>query len=98
MKLPLPLGPGALGYMCYIYFVLGAVVADRIGCLLLSSESDDIKSTNSVSRFLATLYSALQIVREFVFRVHNGPLKITCGARSFVFRFLMGAYSIHSFH
>ena len=43
-------------------------------------------------------YSALQIVREFVFRVHNGPLKITCGARSFVFRFLMGAYSIHSFH
>jgi len=42
----------------------------------------------------APAYSALQIVREFVFRVHTGPLNFTCSARSFGFSFLIGAYPI----
>src|SRR5580693_2769941 len=37
-------------------------------------------------------YSALQIVREFVFRVHTGPLIFIWSARSYGFSFLIGAY------
>ena len=53
---------------------------------------------NMVPMAFYLFYSALQIVREFVFQVHTGPLIFTSSARSFGFSFLIGAYSIHSFH